>query len=112
MRDAPSHSARSSLLRASRSSCAASAGHRAAPDVSCRGGGTRPARLLVRGRVVVLLLNGPLCGVVAGVVHAPFSEITLANGSVILARSAGYEGKYLRGRAAAPRGRRRGRLRQ
>jgi phage FluMu gp28-like protein len=37
---------------------------------------------------------------VASITHAPFSEITLVNGSTILARSGAYEGKYLRGRAA------------
>src|SRR5438067_1614279 len=55
---------------------------------------------IIAGEVERLLLNGPLSGLVDGVTHAPFSEITLCNGSTILARSAGYEGKYLRGRAA------------
>jgi hypothetical protein len=47
-----------------------------------------------------LLLNGPLAPLVANITHAPFFEVTLTNGSMILARSAGNEGKYLRGRAA------------
>jgi hypothetical protein len=55
---------------------------------------------IIADQVERLLTGGPLSGLVAGVVHAPFSEITLVNGSTILARSGAYEGKYLRGRAA------------
>jgi hypothetical protein len=55
---------------------------------------------IIADHVERLLTGGPLSGLVANITHAPFSEITLASGSVILARSAGYDGKYLRGRAA------------
>jgi hypothetical protein len=47
-----------------------------------------------------LLRRGPLSDLVADVVHAPFFEVRLNNGSVILARSAANDGKYLRGRSA------------
>jgi hypothetical protein len=55
---------------------------------------------IIAGEVERLLLGGPLAPVVAEVVHSPFIEVTLSNGSVIMARSAGDNGKNLRGRAA------------
>jgi hypothetical protein len=61
---------------------------------------THDQTTIIASEVERLLVNGPLSGLVANVQHAPFGEITLENGSVILARSAAYEGKFLRGRAA------------
>jgi len=55
---------------------------------------------IIGDEVERLLLTGPLAPVVANVVHAPFFEVELVNGSIIMCRSAANEGKYLRGRSA------------
>ncbi len=55
---------------------------------------------IIGDEVERLLLKGPLAPFVANVVHAPFFEVELVNGSIIMCRSAANEGKYLRGRSA------------
>ncbi len=53
---------------------------------------------IIADEVESLLLRSPLAGLVQQVVHSPFPEVTLVGGSIIMARSAQNEGKYLRGR--------------
>jgi len=55
---------------------------------------------IIGDEVERLLQNGPLSPLVRSITHAPFFEVALTNGSVIRARSAANEGKYLRGRGA------------
>jgi hypothetical protein len=55
---------------------------------------------IIAGEIERLLLGSPLAPLVADVVHSPFMEVTLKNGSTIMARSTGDTGRNLRGRAA------------
>jgi phage FluMu gp28-like protein len=55
---------------------------------------------IIAGEIERLLLGGPLAPLVADVVHSPFMEVALKNGSTIMARSTGDTGRNLRGRAA------------
>jgi len=55
---------------------------------------------IIGDEVERLLVAGPLSPLVRSIVHAPFFEVALHSGSIIRARSAANEGKYLRGRGA------------
>ncbi len=53
---------------------------------------------IIGDEVERLLVSEPLSPLVRSITHAPFFEVALTNGSIIRARSAANEGKYLRGR--------------